>query len=97
MSRHLRPTAPQPLPEPGYTLLLQATADYVLALTGYDGLGLYAQVCGAAQHGAPCTVRHLTEAFPIDAQIVPRVCKTLVGAGVVAWVIEPDAEEGGGR
>jgi hypothetical protein len=91
MTHHLRPTAPPPLPEPGYALVAIATADQVLGPAGYDGLGVYCAIVAAQQAQTPCTPEHLAQASPLDAAILPRVLRTLVGHGFVAWGEEGDA------
>ena len=93
MAANLRPTGPQPVPEPGAILLDAGVLDRVLALGGLATLGTYCRIVQAAQQQTPCTPARLVAACPLDVTFLPQVLAALIAADLVRWVDE-DTEGG---
>jgi hypothetical protein len=93
MSVQLRPTDPQPAPVAGQVLLDPEILSQVLRLAGFAAVGLYSQICSAAQHREPCSVELLVQANRGEQGEVRRALVLLLRHGFVEPVNEP--EEGG--
>jgi hypothetical protein len=93
MSKNLRPTDPQPPSVPGQVLLNPEIITQVLRLAGFAAVGLYSQICSAAQYGEPCSVELLVQANRGEERDVRRALILLLRHDFVESVDEP--EEGG--
>jgi hypothetical protein len=93
MSAQFRPTDPQGPPVAGQVLLNPEILSQVLRAAGLRGVGLYGQICAAAQHREPCSVELLMHANRGEEREVRRALVLLLRHAFIEAVAEP--EEGG--